>query len=141
MINLKKKKKGSMELEGVAYLFLAIFFILIGYTLFSKVPIKKTVSSDISVVEVEVVSVKHENSYASTTYIPIDDKGSMMPLDTIYPEVYETIIKHQDHNHTISGKATYDFCKDRVDTTIKANVYVNKYEDGTQGHNIDIPLE
>lgn len=141
MRKCKNKKPGYICLEEV---FLFFFLGIIGFTITMCVlrkPIEKPISTDISLVEVEVVSVKHEESYVSTSYSAVDDKGTLVPIDTTYPERFITVIKHQDHTHTLEGKETYYFCYGKEGTTLKANVYVNEYKDGRQTHEIDIPLQ
>lgn len=140
MKNIKNKKPGYICLEEM------VLLLLIPMIIFAIIPmiknqIEKPISTDISVVEVEVVETIYKKSYVSTSYVAVDDKGTMIPIDTTYPEKFITVIKHQDHTHSLYGKETYAFCYGKDGTSTKANVYVDTYKSGEQKHTIEIILE
>lgn len=141
MINLKNKKPGYVCLEEIIlFFFLAMIGFVVGMCIFRK-PIEKPISTDISVVEVEIVKTVYEEETTSTDFITVDDKGTVVPMDNVTPELFVTVVRHQDHTHNLYGKETYDFCYGKDETTTKANVYVDTYKSGEQKHTIEVILE
>lgn len=141
MSKFKNKKSGYVCIETIFLLFFACIISYIGISLITNNLAEKPISTDISVVEVEIVKTVYEEETTSTDFITVDDKGTIVPMDNITPELFVTVIRHQDHTHNLYGKETYDFCYGKDETTTKANVYVDTYKSGEQKHTIEVILE
>lgn len=142
---IKNKKSGYVNVIAIVVLAVISVIIAKGYLIITKenpvkFPIENYTESTIQT-DVEVVKVIYDEGYEITNLTMVDDKGTLIPITNTYPDTFTTIVKHEDHTHSIGGKELYNFCKDTIYSTIKANINLRTYKNGKEKHTIDVILE
>lgn len=85
---------------------------------------RKITNIDYKLVEVEVVSVEHEDR----KIIPVYNGKTFTYI--ISPEKFYTRVKYNNIIYDFNDLKTYEFCKNKVNQKVSGKLQITEYDDG-----------
>ena len=120
-----------------------IFLFLLGlasiYKNDEKIDLKNVVSTETSIIDVEILSSKNKSRY-STRVIPVG-RRKLIPVVSGKKKSYTTIIKHDNHTHSINDENVYNYCKDKEGKIVKAELKKYIYKNEKEKHELILILD
>lgn len=112
------------------YLFIALLILLICTIAFCITGCKKVVSTEYITVDATIIDTYHRSTYTTPMKV-----GKTTTLQ-VHPAVYKTYLKYNNEEYSVSGSDIYNYCKKRIGSTIKCEIQIDTYDDGSKGSRI-----
>lgn len=108
---------------------------LIALTLFCFTGCAELINTETQEVDATITDV-----YFKSAWVQLIPTGKTMVTVT-HPAQYKVTFEYEGVTLTVNNKKIYDFCKENIDCTVKCNLIIEYYDDGTVRKTLELKEE
>lgn len=113
---------------------------IVSITLIAVLLICCTGCSELINIETKEVDAVIADVYYKSAWVQPISTGKTMIMVT-HPAQYKVTFEYEDVTLTVNNKKLYDFCKDNIGATVKCNLIIGYYDDGTVRKTLELKEE